>query len=81
MLPHYVWLQFPSQSPITLSVGFWDGDQMRIFARGLMVALIVALIAGYLFDDIPTVLGNTIVYAAFICGAVSQMLKQFKGEG
>lgn len=53
---------------------------MRIFARGFMVALIVALTAGYLFDDIPTALGNMIVYAAFVCGALSQGIKQYKGE-
>lgn len=53
---------------------------MRIYARGFMVALIVALTAGYLFDDIPTALGNMIVYAAFVCGALSQVIKQYKGE-
>lgn len=80
MLLHYVWLQSPLQSLITLSVGFWDGDQMRIFARGFVAAMIVALFFIVLFKDVPAELSDLMLYTAFICGALSQVIKQCKGE-
>ncbi|WP_017548646.1 hypothetical protein [Salinicoccus carnicancri] len=52
---------------------------MRIFICGVIAALIIGFAWGvFIPDDEYLELGNQAVIAAFICGAASQAIKQFK---
>lgn len=53
---------------------------MRIFARGFILVMIVSLVIIVLFKDIPAEISDLMIYAAFICGALSQVIKQCRGE-
>ena len=53
---------------------------MRIFARGIVTMMIVGLFIMLLFEDMPAELSDLMLYAAFFCGSISQMIKQVKGE-
>ncbi|WP_179287274.1 hypothetical protein [Salinicoccus roseus] len=51
---------------------------MRMFLCGVIVALIIGLTWTVLMPDGYRELGNQAAVAAFVCGAVSQGIKQFK---
>lgn len=54
---------------------------MRIFARGYITAMVVALFIIVIFEDLPANISDDLIMAGFICGAVSQVIKQCKDEG
>lgn len=51
---------------------------MRMFFCGAIAALIIGLAWALLMPDGYRELGNQATVAAFVCGAVSQGIKQFK---
>jgi len=53
---------------------------MRIFLCGAATALFFGLVFGVLAPERYLHLGDVVVYAAFISGAASQLIKQTKEE-
>lgn len=54
---------------------------MRIFARGYITAMVVALFIIVIYEDLSADISDDLIMAGFICGAVSQVIKQCKNEG
>lgn len=51
---------------------------MRIFFCGVLLALATSVFIGVVWTDMTTELSDLIVMTAFVCGALSQSIKQIK---
>lgn len=51
---------------------------MRMFLCGFLVMFLIGLVLKVIFTDIDGLLSDIVLSAAFVCGAVSQAIKQLK---